>query len=102
MRTSQQHVQSRQKYQWNSGGIHEVERIGDGDDLRASYGDQLAITAVNCIAQHRKLRAKILMSGHALLAVIAEVHGRQQHARTRLEIDNVLAALDYFAGNVAA
>ena len=54
------------------------------------------------IAQHRELRALVLQSRDALCAVIAEVHGREQHALAGLEAGDVLADLDDLAGNVAA
>src|ERR1700678_77376 len=42
------------------------------------------------------------MSAGALFAMVTEDHGRQQDAPARLEVGNVLARLDHFAGNVTA
>ncbi len=97
-----QHVPGGKENEGNAGGLLEVQSVRDGDDVDPGHGDQLAVTAVDAIAQHSELRAEILASAIALLAMAAEDHRRQKHPRAFVEIGDVLAAVDYFAGNVAA
>ena len=78
------------------------DQVGNRDDVDSRNGHQLAIAAVDGIAEHCKLRTEVVMAGDALLAMVAENHRRQEHARPRLDVGNVLADFSHFAGNVAA
>ena len=80
----------------------EVERVGNGNDVHGGHGDQFAVAAIDGVAEHGELAALILQSGNALRAVIAEMHGRDQHALAGLEVGDVFADFDDFAGDVAA
>ena len=91
-----------EKHQRNAGGLVEVERIRNRDDIDRRNRDQLAVAAVDGIAKHGEFRALVLQSGDALRAVIAEVHGREQHALADFESGHVLADFDDFTGDVAA
>ena len=92
----------RHKHQWNAGGFIEIERVGDGDDAHHGHRNQFAVAAVHAVAEHGELAALVLQAGDALRAVIAEMHGRDQHPLSRLEIGDVLSHFDNFARDVAA
>ena len=68
MSTTSQHVPGGEENKRNAGGVDEVERVGDGNDVDARDGDQLAVAAVDGIAQHGELRTEVVMAGDALLA----------------------------------
>ena len=102
LRAAHQHVPRGQEDQRHAGGLLEVEHVGNGDDVDARNRDQLAVAAVHAVAQHVELRAEIVPPGVALLAMIAENHRRQQHARALVEVGNVFAVLDDLSGNIAA
>ncbi len=74
--------------------------VGNRDYIHGGYGDQFAIPAVHAVAKHRKLRALVLKSGHALGAVIAEVHRREKHPLPGLEASDVLADFGNLSGDV--
>jgi len=96
------HVPRSKEHERHAGGVHEVERVGDGDHVDLGYSNQLTVAAVDGIAQHGELRAEIVMAAHAPLAVIAEDHRGEQNAGARLDAGDVLARLDHLACHVAA
>src|SRR5262249_44681331 len=56
----------------------------------------------DAVSQNGELPAHILRPGHAVLAMIAERHGRKQDACARFEVAYVLSHLGDFAGYIAA
>ncbi len=99
---SGKHVPRGEKNQRNAGGLIEIERVGDRNDIHCGHRNQFAVAAVHGIAEHGELAALILQAGNALRAVITEMHGRKQHALSRFEVGDVLADFDNLAGSVAA
>src|SRR5208282_21865 len=99
---SGKHVPRGDKHQWNAGSLVEIERIGDRNNIYGGYRQQLAIAAIDAVAEHGVLAALVLQSGNTLGATIAEKHGRKQNALSGFEVSDIFADFDNFAGNVAA
>src|SRR5208282_2173150 len=99
---SRKHVPRGEKNQRNAGGLIEIERVRDRNDVYCGHRNQLTVAAVHGVAEHGELAALILQPGNALRAMITEMHGRKQHALSGLEVGDVLADLDNFAGGVTA
>src|SRR5437763_151490 len=57
-----QHVPGGHEDEWDASGLVEVERVGDGDDIGGGYGNQLAVPAIDRIAQHGKFTTVILQT----------------------------------------
>src|SRR5437667_10341488 len=51
-RTPHQHVPGSKKDQSNAGGLVEVERIWDGDDIHHRSGNEFAIASIDKIPEH--------------------------------------------------
>ena len=101
-RAADQHVPGGGEHQRQAGGLVEVQTVRNRDHIHGRHGDQLAIPAIDAIAQDGELRAQVLQSGDALGAVIAEMHRRQQYPLPGLEAGDVLADLGNLSGNVRA
>ena len=59
---------------------------GIGNHVGCRHGNQLAVAAVDRIAEHGEFAALVLQSGEAFRAVSAKMHGRDQHALAGFEI----------------
>ncbi len=94
--------QAVRKTSGTTGGLIEVEAVGNWNHIDLRHRDQFAIATVDRIPEHRELAAQVLLTGRATGAVIAKVHGRKQHALARFEAGNVFADFNDFARNVAA
>ncbi len=97
-----QHVPRGQENERHGSGIDKGEGIRNRDDVDSWHGDQFAVPSLGVVAEYRELGTEILASAVALLAMTAEQHGRQQHARANFQIGYVFATLRYFASNVAS
>jgi len=92
----------RQENQWHAGGLVESQAVRDRNHVHLRDRHQFTVAAVRQIAKHGELPAHVLPARRALGAMIAEVHGRQQHSLSRLASRHVFADLNNLAGNVAA
>jgi hypothetical protein len=73
--------------------LSEVEFVGKRNHIDGGYRNQLAITALNQVSTHRELGALVLQSRNTFRAMIAEMHGRDEHALAWLEPSDILTDL---------
>ena len=91
-----------QKDQWDACSFVVVQRVGNGNDIHARNGNQFAVASIHQVPQDRELTAHILPTIHAFLTVIAEDHGREQHALAFPQITDIGTKLLDFARDITA
>src|SRR5690349_16759292 len=102
MSTADEHVPGSQKYKRHASRVHEIQRVGNRDDIDPRNGDEFTVAAVNVVAEYGKFPTEAVVPAGALLTVVAKDHRRQQYARAGLDVSDVLAGFDNLTGNVAA
>ena len=102
MGAAHQHVPGSHKNQGDGGCLIVSQIIGDRKNADARHGYIFSIAAIIQIAEHGKLRAKILLPGGAGGAVSAERHRGQQNTLPDFQVGDVFAHLGDVARHVAA
>jgi hypothetical protein len=59
------HVPGGEEHQGHAGGLLEVERIGNWNDVDSRDRHEFTIAAIHSVAQNREFAALVLQSGHA-------------------------------------
>jgi hypothetical protein len=97
-----QHVPRGHEHERDAGRLIEIEPGGNGNHAGGGHGDQLAVAAIDAIAEHGELAALVLNSRDALYAVSAKVHGSDQDALADRKPGDIFADLSDLSGDVAA
>jgi len=97
-----QHVPGCEENQRHASSLVERQRIRNRDDAHMWNRNQFAVTAVDSSAAHGELAALVLQPRRALFAVIAEMHGCDEHALAGGHARDIVANLNDLACDVAA
>ena len=74
---SYQHVPGRKEHQRHTGGLVEIQVVGNWYHTHGGRCHQFAVSTIDEIASHGEFGALVLKPGNAFRTMIAEMHRRQ-------------------------
>jgi hypothetical protein len=97
-----QHMHGGNKNERNTGCLPEIKLIRNRNNIRLRHRDQLTIASIHGITKSGEFATHILPSCRALRAVVAEMHGSNEHPLAWREPSYVLANFDNLTCYVAS